>query len=544
MLNGIKEINIFGFGKKYHILLYFRIEEKEYILYKEEGNPVINVGWIEKRGGQSSINPTISTVEKEQIQTIIHATNQSIKTPFMIDCGYTYFKGQAVKVTFNASTWKREFYYFDKTPIQGSELEELNHMWNRDSDVLYVGSYLSGEHKDKKPILQRMLIQIGTYAMIVFLSTSLLTSSIDVAAIEWNQVDYMEVFQSKDSHQEEHPATVVDPLGNTRATIDIVLAINLKDSISIEEKSVFTSFYPLYNDNSEYFDLSFIIPRIESLKIEYKKNKNSNRLGSYNKSKNLITVYENEKFIYDNNLLTGVLGHEFLHAITDRKNGGSVAFQEGCTEMITKEYMHQFSNDTYQNQQTCVRMLCEIVGEAKVRESFSKGDDTILLEALSGNDAALMKDAVRLFKEMDDQLTSERSMAQQMLKGEEETSPKIKEIRTIDKQAKTNIIRLMAKFYAIHKEEYAFTNKLMCAYFDDLNDNTNYADSNCYIIGDTVRICVNKAYFNPSLIEQNRHANVIYFYDKTMVPTKDDNIQYYDEDIIYEYGSIKRIGTR
>lgn len=537
MLDKIKAVDISGVEKDYQVLFHFRMNEKQVVIYKND--EIFSIGYMEN----NYIKPIIVDAEKEMLKQVVTSIDSSLKEPIVIDYGYTYYNNQTIKVTFDTKKWKRIFQSVDGEPLKEEDAKILDQMWNEESDILYLSSDSGKEMKCSNPLFKKLLIKVGTYSMIVFMSVSVLTSSIDVSALDWNNENYLEIVKKEEKQYIEKPNTVIDHQGNTRATIDMVVAIATHDNITDEDKGTLISFYPLFNNNSDYFDLNFIIPRIEKLKIEYKEKKDIFRAGSYTKSSNLITIYNNEQFIYDKEFKKGVLGHEFLHAITSL-GGESTAFHEGCTEMLVKEYMNEFSTNIYQNQQACVRMLCEIVGEQKVREAYFKGDDTILLDALSNNHYELYKDAIKLLVAMDDELMSERSITRYNAAGEQYFSEKLEEVGKINAQAKKEIIQLMSKFYYVQKGTYATNNKLMLAYFDDLNENTNYANSNRYIDGDTNRICVNKSYFNPELRALNKNARVIYYYNETMVPTKDGDIRYYDEDIIVEQNNMKNIGTR
>ena len=267
------------------------------------------------------------------------------------------------------------------------------------------------------------------------LTASLVTVSlIDMYSYKDN-IYYHHELKLSDKEVEEMENLVSTTIGEEITINDnsIVLDAAIENkSLTEEEKQTVYKFKDLLDDNP-YLDKTNAYDNLQKLNIIYDEDadRDDNVLGFYVNTDDEITI------IQDNDKKETML-HELVHCIYSNNYIPKLPkfFNEGMTELLTNEYFEEnpfIEKVSYPYEILMVKILCEIVGEDKVLESYSKGDIKILEEEL-GKKTGL-------------------SEPHELIENMESVSNSLENRKEIDKQAVTNIIETLKRYY---NENYEF----------------------------------------------------------------------------------------
>ena len=235
---------------------------------------------------------------------------------------------------------------------------------------------------NKKELIKEIKKFLKVY-LFSLASTAITLLIIDSYAYKDN-IYYHNELKLNQKEIEEIENTVSEAVGEEITINDnsIVLDAALEnDNLTEEEKLTIYRFTNLLDDNP-YLDKTNAYNKLRKLDIKYEKDADYGEdvLGVYINSDNEITI------IQDNEKQETIL-HEIIHCIYSHNYYHKLPrfFNEGMTELLTNEYFEENpfkETKSYSYEVIMVKMLCEIVGEDKVLESYSTGDITILEEAL------------------------------------------------------------------------------------------------------------------------------------------------------------------
>lgn len=216
------------------------------------------------------------------------------------------------------------------------------------------------------------------------LTASVITlTAVDLYAYKDN-IYYHNEIKLSDKEIEEMEELVSETVGeeitinNNSIVLDAVIE---NENLTESEKEFIYSYKNLLEDNP-YLDKTNAYNNLKKLDIIYDKNADYGKdvMGVYINTDNEITIIEDtpEK---------GTISHEVIHCIYSHRYIKRLPrfFNEGMTEILANEYFSKnpFKETTsYPYEITMVKILCEIVGEDKVLEAYSKEDMTIVEEEL------------------------------------------------------------------------------------------------------------------------------------------------------------------
>ena len=234
----------------------------------------------------------------------------------------------------------------------------------------------------KKKIIKQLLKDVKVFIrfyVISLLVSGLLIETIDLYHYKDN-IYYHDELKLSDKEMEEIEEKVSTTIGVpiTKEDNAIVLdAVIENENLSKDEKEILYNYVDLLEDNP-YLNKSNTYNNLEDLDIIYDKDADYGKdvMGVYDNTPNAITIIEESEN-------QDTIHHELVHCIYSQNtyNRLPVFFNEGMTELLTNEYFAEdpFKEEvSYPYEITMVKMLCELVGEDVVLESYTKKDIKIL----------------------------------------------------------------------------------------------------------------------------------------------------------------------
>ena len=306
--------------------------------------------------------------------------------------------------------------------------------------------------------------------------------------------------------------------------------IDKNTRLSNEDKEFILSMNHFFEENEKYFNMSEIKKNLINLRIIYDKDnqenhKMSNRVkGYYTKAFDKITIFYSDKM--DNDMITKkVVFHEVMHAVSDKgyvsKGNLGLALTEGVNELMAEEYLNTYS-DTYNKGQTYARIMCELIGPEKVKESFFGNNIDMVLEELSSI-CGTKKDAQKFISLLDDEARCDTT-----LMTSNDRQEKIDALET-KKRVSPVIDTYIRIYYESKFNRKIDEDKLMLAYMDSLRL-TNNLQSEFYHENNIEKINVVKHYFNSELLNIDKQVTVEYIYKNI----EKKNINKYDIELTNE----------
>lgn len=276
---------------------------------------------------------------------------------------------------------------------------------------------------------------------------------------------------------------------NNSILLDAVIE---NENLSESEKEFIYSYKDLLEDNP-YLDKANAYNNLKKLDIKYDENADYGKdvMGVYINTDNEITIIEDtsEK---------ETISHEVIHCIYSHKYIKRLPrfFNEGTTELLTNEYFSKNpfkETKSYPYEVTMVKILCEIVGEDKVLEAYSKEDITIVEEELRNK--------------------TNISEPKEIIERMESTSEALQNDKKIDEEKVQDIIAFLDRYYekidsdSIEYEMYLYNRNIISGLYDK-TPNVKYI---CNLVENGYYI---KAYFSNKLKEKyNNPYHVDYYQD-------------------------------
>ena len=239
-----------------------------------------------------------------------------------------------------------------------------------------------------KKILKEIKENLGVF--IKFYTFSFITSLLLIEVLDLykykDNIYYHNELKISNEELEELEEEVSETIGKEIKESDneIVLgAVVNNKNLNEEEKQIIYEYDDLLEDNP-YLVKSTAYNNLEKLDIIYDKDAGEEYgeevLGVYIQGDNEITIIKENS---DND----TIHHELVHCIYSQNYFETLPkfFNEGMTELLTNEYFSDnpfIEEYSYPFEVTMVKMLCELVGEDVVLETYSKEDLSILENAI------------------------------------------------------------------------------------------------------------------------------------------------------------------
>lgn len=250
-----------------------------------------------------------------------------------------------------------------------------------------------------KSILRNIKYTLKVYGYILFIS-GFIVKGIDLYRYKDN-IYYHKELKLTDEELENLEKRISKEIGQDVNDDDnaIVLGAVLENkNLNNHEKDMIYQMTDLINEN-EYLDKTEAYDGLKKLDIVYDSQADYGKdvMGVYDDYKNQIVIIEDND---DNETLL----HELVHCTYSDDNYHKLPrfINEGMTELLTNEYFSDnpfLEEKSYPYEITMVKMLCEVIGEDKVLEAYSKEDTSILVNEL--NRVMKIDNADELLKNMD-----------------------------------------------------------------------------------------------------------------------------------------------
>ena len=494
------------------IIAEFDYNNKKYILYIDNEKNV----YAAYLDGQD-LKQIFNEDEFELINKVYQELSTKELKPDFIEYASIFHKGIEYKTVFDLNDNRRYFYELRNNryePVDNNLQKYFDSIYNSEIDILYNGN------NDKLELARNVtkkVVKIGNVTIAVIIAanisfTGLKTINLDRSFLQ--NIEAIKDIYTTDERDHKIIMSYIDK--NTR--------------LSNEDKEFILSMNHFFEENEKYFNMSEIKKNLINLRIIYDKDnqenhKMSNRVkGYYTKAFDKITIFYSDKM--DNDMITKkVVFHEVMHAISDKgyvsKGNLGLALTEGVNELMAEEYLNTYS-DTYNKGQTYARIMCELIGPEKVKESFFGNNIDMVLEELSSI-CGTKKDAQKFISLLDDEARCDTTL---MTSNDKEE--KIDALET--KRRVSPVIDTYIRIYYESKFNRKIDeDKLMLAYMDSLRL-TNNLQSEFYHENNIEKINVVKHYFNSELLNIDKQVTVEYIYKNI----EKKNINKYDIELTNE----------
>ena len=494
------------------IIAEFDYNNKKYILYTDNEKNV----YAAYLDGQD-LKQIFNQDEFELVNKVYQELSTKELKPDFIEYASIFHKGIEYKTVFDLNDNKRYFYELRNNryePVDNNLQKYFDSIYNSEIDILYNGN------NDKLELARNVtkkVVKIGNVTIAVIIAanisfTGLKTINLDRSFLQ--NIEAIKDIYTTDERDHKIIMSYIDK--NTR--------------LSNEDKEFILSMNHFFEENEKYFNMSEIKKNLINLRIIYDKDnqenhKMSNRVkGYYTKAFDKITIFYSDKM--DNDMITKkVVFHEVMHAISDKgyvsKGNLGLALTEGVNELMAEEYLNTYS-DTYNKGQTYARIMCELIGPEKVKESFFGNNIDMVLEELSSI-CGTKKDAQKFISLLDDEARCDTTL---MTSNDREE--KIDALET--KRRVSPVIDTYIRIYYESKFNRKIDeDKLMLAYMDSLRL-TNNLQSEFYHENNIEKINVVKHYFNSELLNIDKQVTVEYIYKNI----EKKNINKYDIELTNE----------
>lgn len=494
------------------IIAEFDYNNKKYILYIDNEKNV----YAAYLDGQD-LKQIFNQKEFELVNKVYQELSTKELKPDFIEYASIFHKGIEYKTVFDLNDNKRYFYELRNNryePVDNNLQKYFDSIYNSEIDILYNGN------NDKLELARNVtkkVVKIGNVTIAVIIAanisfTGLKTINLDRSFLQ--NIEAIKDIYTTDERDHKIIMSYIDK--NTR--------------LSNEDKEFILSMNHFFEENEKYFNMSEIKKNLINLRIIYDKDnqenhKMSNRVkGYYTKAFDKITIFYSDKM--DNDMITKkVVFHEVMHAISDKgyvsKGNLGLALTEGVNELMAEEYLNTYS-DTYNKGQTYARIMCELIGPEKVKESFFGNDIDMVLEELSSI-CGTKKDAQKFISLLDDEARCDTTL---MTSNDREE--KIDALET-KKRVSPVIDTYIRVYYESKFNRKIDEDKLMLAYMDSLRL-TNNLQSEFYHENNIEKINVVKHYFNSELLNIDKQVTVEYIYKNI----EKKNINKYDIELTNE----------
>lgn len=494
------------------IIAEFDYNNKKYILYIDNEKNV----YAAYLDGQD-LKQIFNQDEFELVNKVYQELSTKELKPNFIEYASIFHKGIEYKTVFDLNDNRRYFYELRNNryePVDNNLQKYFDSIYNSEIDILYNGN------NDKLELARNVtkkVVKIGNVTIAVIIAanisfTGLKTINLDRSFLQ--NIEAIKDIYTTDERDHKIIMSYIDK--NTR--------------LSNEDKEFILSMNHFFEENEEYFNMSEIKKNLINLRIIYDKDnqenhKMSNRVkGYYTKAFDKITIFYSDKM--DNDMITKkVVFHEVMHAVSDKgyvsKGNLGLALTEGVNELMAEEYLNTYS-DTYNKGQTYARIMCELIGPEKVKESFFGNNIDMVLEELSSI-CGTKKDAQKFISLLDDEARCDSTL---MTSNDREE--KIDALET--KRRVSPVIDTYIRIYYESKFNRKIDeDKLMLAYMDSLRL-TNNLQSEFYHENNIEKINVVKHYFNSELLNIDKQVTVEYIYKNI----EKKNINKYDIELTNE----------
>ena len=494
------------------IIAEFDYNNKKYILYIDNEKNV----YAAYLDGQD-LKQIFNEDEFELINKVYQELSTKELKPDFIEYASIFHKGIEYKTVFDLNDNKRYFYELRNNryePVDNNLQKYFDSIYNSEIDILYNGN------NDKLELARNVtkkVVKVGNVTIAVIIAanisfTGLKTINLDRSFLQ--NIEAIKDIYTTDERDHKIIMSYIDK--NTR--------------LSNEDKEFILSMNHFFEENEKYFNMSEIKKNLINLRIIYDKDnqenhKMSNRVkGYYTKAFDKITIFYSDKM--DNDMITKkVVFHEVMHAVSDKgyvsKGNLGLALTEGVNELMAEEYLNTYS-DTYNKGQTYARIMCELIGPDKVKESFFGNDIDMVLEELSSI-CGTKKDAQKFISLLDDEARCDTT-----LMTSNDRQEKIDALET-KKRVSPVIDTYIRIYYESKFNRKIDEDKLMLAYMDSLRL-TNNLQSEFYHENNIEKINVVKHYFNSELLNIDKQVTVEYIYKNI----EKKNINKYDIELTNE----------
>ena len=494
------------------IIAEFDYNNKKYILYIDNEKNV----YAAYLDGQD-LKQIFNEDEFELVNKVYQEISTKELKPNFIEYASIFHKGIEYKTVFDLNDNKRYFYELRNNryePVDNNLQKYFDSIYNSEIDILYNGN------NDKLELARNVtkkVVKIGNVTIAVIIAanisfTGLKTINLDRSFLQ--NIEAIKDIYTTDERDHKIIMSYIDK--NTR--------------LSNEDKEFILSMNHFFEENEKYFNMSEIKKNLINLRIIYDKDnqenhKMSNRVkGYYTKAFDKITIFYSDKM--DNDMITKkVVFHEVMHAISDKgyvsKGNLGLALTEGVNELMAEEYLNTYS-DTYNKGQTYARIMCELMGPEKVKESFFGNNIDMVLEELSSI-CGTKKDAQKFISLLDDEARCDTT-----LMTSNDRQEKIDALET-KKRVSPVIDTYIRIYYESKFNRKIDEDKLMLAYMDSLRL-TNNLQSEFYHENNIEKINVVKHYFNSELLNIDKQVTVEYIYKNI----EKKNINKYDIELTNE----------
>lgn len=494
------------------IIAEFDYNNKKYILYIDNEKNVY-AAYLDDQDLKQIFNQE----EFELVNKVYQELSTKELKPDFIEYASIFHKGIEYKTVFDLNDNKRYFYELRNNryePVDNNLQKYFDSIYNSEIDILYNGN------NDKLELARNVtkkVVKVGNVTIAVIIAanisfTGLKTINLDRSFLQ--NIEAIKDIYTTDERDHKIIMSYIDK--NTR--------------LSNEDKEFILSMNHFFEENEEYFNMSEIKKNLINLRIIYDKDnqenhKMSNRVkGYYTKAFDKITIFYSDKM--DNDIITKkVVFHEVMHAVSDKgyvsKGNLGLALTEGVNELMAEEYLNTYS-DTYNKGQTYARIMCELIGPEKVKESFFGNNIDMVLEELSSI-CGTKKDAQRFVSLLDDEARCDTT-----LMTSNDRQEKIDALET-KKRVSPVIDTYIRIYYESKFNRKIDEDKLMLAYMDSLRL-TNNLQSEFYHENNIEKINVVKHYFNSELLNIDKQVTVEYIYKNI----EKKNINKYDIELTNE----------
>ena len=494
------------------IIAEFDYNNKKYILYTDDEKNV----YVAYLDGQD-LKQIFNQDEFELVNKVYQELSKKELKPDFIEYASIFHKGIEYKTVFDLNDNRRYFYELKNNiyePVDNNLQKYFDSIYNSEIDILYNGN------NDKLELARNVtkkVVKVGNVTIAVIIAanisfTGLKTINLDRSFLQ--NIEAIKDIYTTDERDHKIIMSYIDK--NTR--------------LSNEDKEFILSMNHFFEENEEYFNMSEIKKNLMNLRIIYDKDnqenhKMSNRVkGYYTKVFDKITIFYSDKM--DNDMITKkVVFHEVMHAISNKgyvsKGNLGLALTEGVNELMAVEYLNTYS-DTYNKGQTYARIMCELIGPEKIKESFFGNNIDMVLEELSSI-CGTKKDAQKFISLLDDEARCDTTL---MISNDRQE--KIDALET--KKRISPVIDTYIRIYYENKFNRKIDeDKLMLAYMDSLRL-TNNLQSEFYHENNIEKINVVKHYFNSDLLNIDKQVTVEYIYKNV----EKKNINKYDVELTNE----------
>ena len=494
------------------IIAEFDYDNKKYILYIDNEKNV----YAAYLDGQD-LKQIFNQDEFELVNKVYQELSTKELKPDFIEYASIFHKGIEYKTVFDLNDNRRYFYELRNNryePVDNNLQKYFDSIYNSEIDILYNGN------NDKLELARNVtkkVVKIGNVTIAVIIAANISFTGLKTINLDRSFLQNIEAIKDIYTTDERDYKIIMSYIDkNTR--------------LSNEDKEFILSMNHFFEENEKYFNMSEIKKNLINLRIIYDKDnqenhKMSNRVkGYYTKAFDKITIFYSDKM--DNDMITKkVVFHEVMHAVSDKgyvsKGNLGLALTEGVNELMAEEYLNTYS-DTYNKGQTYARIMCELIGPEKVKESFFGNNIDMVLEELSSI-CGTKKDAQKFISLLDDEARCDTT-----LMTSNDRQEKIDALET--KRRVSPVIDTYIRIYYESKFNRKIDeDKLMLAYMDSLRL-TNNLQSEFYHENNIEKINVVKHYFNSELLNIDKQVTVEYIYKNI----EKKNINKYDIELTNE----------